>query len=109
MAIAEMARKQQRSLTCSVACCDCARDAEGIEAVQVAAGRKDFRSAQQISAGGGADIPAIECTQDGGDLVIARQLVVELAEIVEDRDPETFFTQPESDRAQLFLSKILGH
>ncbi|MCF8588134.1 amino acid ABC transporter ATP-binding protein [Gordonia liuliyuniae] len=29
--------------------------------------------------------------------------------IVEDTDPESFFTAPESDRARDFLSKILGH
>jgi glutamate transport system ATP-binding protein len=29
--------------------------------------------------------------------------------IVEDDDPETFFTQPKSDRARDFLGKILGH
>ncbi|MDG3010757.1 amino acid ABC transporter ATP-binding protein [Rhodococcus sp. D2-41] len=29
--------------------------------------------------------------------------------IVEDTDPETFFTAPSSDRAKDFLSKILGH
>lgn len=29
--------------------------------------------------------------------------------IVEDTDPESFFTAPESERARDFLSKILGH
>ena len=29
--------------------------------------------------------------------------------IVEDADPDTFFTAPESDRARDFLGKILGH
>ncbi|MGB7238530.1 MAG: amino acid ABC transporter ATP-binding protein [Rhodococcus sp. (in: high G+C Gram-positive bacteria)] len=29
--------------------------------------------------------------------------------VVEDTDPETFFTSPESDRAKDFLGKILGH
>ncbi len=29
--------------------------------------------------------------------------------IVEDTDPDTFFTAPESDRAKDFLGKILGH
>ncbi|MFT4086933.1 MAG: amino acid ABC transporter ATP-binding protein [Gordonia sp. (in: high G+C Gram-positive bacteria)] len=29
--------------------------------------------------------------------------------IVEDTDPESFFTKPESERARDFLSKILGH
>ena len=41
--------------------------------------------------------------------VADRIVFMDEGEIVEDRDPETFFTQPESDRAQLFLSKILGH
>lgn len=30
-------------------------------------------------------------------------------EIVEDTDPESFFTNPQSDRAKDFLGKILGH
>ncbi|GAA3960144.1 amino acid ABC transporter ATP-binding protein [Gordonia caeni] len=30
-------------------------------------------------------------------------------ELVEDTDPESFFSRPESDRARDFLSKILGH
>ena len=29
--------------------------------------------------------------------------------IVEDTDPETFFTNPQSDRAKDFLAKIVGH
>ena len=29
--------------------------------------------------------------------------------VVEDTDPESFFTAPKSDRAKDFLSKILGH
>ena len=29
--------------------------------------------------------------------------------IVEDTDPESFFTQPRSERARDFLGKILGH
>lgn len=29
--------------------------------------------------------------------------------IVEDADPESFFTNPQTDRAKDFLSKILGH
>ncbi|MCX7367047.1 MAG: amino acid ABC transporter ATP-binding protein [Alphaproteobacteria bacterium] len=41
--------------------------------------------------------------------VAHRIVFMDEGEIVEDRDPETFFTRPESDRAQLFLSKILGH
>jgi glutamate transport system ATP-binding protein len=30
-------------------------------------------------------------------------------QIVEEADPETFFTAPKSDRAKDFLSKILTH
>ena len=41
--------------------------------------------------------------------VADRIVFMDEGEIVEDRDPETFFTKPASDRAQLFLSKILGH
>ena len=29
--------------------------------------------------------------------------------VVEDTDPETFFTNPQSDRAKDFLAKIVGH
>ena len=29
--------------------------------------------------------------------------------IAEDADPESFFTNPQTDRAKDFLSKILGH
>jgi glutamate/aspartate transport system ATP-binding protein len=41
--------------------------------------------------------------------VADRIVFMDAGEIVEDRDPETFFTNPASDRAKLFLSKILGH
>ena len=41
--------------------------------------------------------------------VADRIVFMDAGEIVEDRDPETFFTPPASDRAKLFLSKILGH
>jgi glutamate/aspartate transport system ATP-binding protein len=41
--------------------------------------------------------------------VAHRIVFMDAGEIVEDRDPETFFTAPASDRAKLFLSKILGH
>ena len=41
--------------------------------------------------------------------VADRIVFMDAGEIVEDRDPETFFTTPASDRAKLFLSKILGH
>ena len=41
----------------------------------------------------------------------AAQRVVFMAagEIVEDTTPDTFFTQPRSDRAKDFLGKILTH
>jgi glutamate transport system ATP-binding protein len=38
-----------------------------------------------------------------------RVLFMDGGEIVEDADPETFFTNPTSTRAQEFLSKILSH
>ena len=41
--------------------------------------------------------------------VADRIVFMDAGEIVEDRDPETFFTTPASERAKLFLSKILGH
>jgi glutamate/aspartate transport system ATP-binding protein len=41
--------------------------------------------------------------------VADRIVFMDAGEIVEDRNPEAFFTTPASDRAKLFLSKILGH
>ena len=41
--------------------------------------------------------------------VANRVLFMAEGSIVEDTDPESFFTNPQSDRAQDFLSKILGH
>ena len=41
--------------------------------------------------------------------VADRILFMADGEIVEDTDPETFFTAPESDRAEDFLAKILPH
>ena len=38
-----------------------------------------------------------------------RILFMDAGELVEDSDPESFFSRPESDRARDFLSKILGH
>ena len=38
----------------------------------------------------------------------ARRRLVE-AEIIEENEPESFFTNPQSDRTKLFLSQILGH
>jgi glutamate/aspartate transport system ATP-binding protein len=41
--------------------------------------------------------------------VANRIIFMDAGEIVEMRPPETFFTAPESERARVFLSKILGH
>jgi glutamate/aspartate transport system ATP-binding protein len=41
--------------------------------------------------------------------VANRVIFMDAGEIVETRPPETFFTAPESERARVFLSKILGH
>jgi glutamate/aspartate transport system ATP-binding protein len=41
--------------------------------------------------------------------VAHRVIFMDQGEIVEDDDKETFFSSPRSDRAQLFLSKILHH
>jgi glutamate/aspartate transport system ATP-binding protein len=41
--------------------------------------------------------------------VANRIIFMDAGEIVETRPPETFFTAPESERARVFLSKILGH
>ncbi len=41
--------------------------------------------------------------------VADRIVFMDHGEIVEVADPETFFSNPKSDRAQLFLSQVLGH
>ena len=41
--------------------------------------------------------------------VADRIVFMDVGEIVEIADPETFFNSPETDRAKLFLSQILGH
>ena len=41
--------------------------------------------------------------------VADRILFMAEGSIVEDADPETFFTNPQSDRAKDFLAKIVGH
>jgi len=41
--------------------------------------------------------------------VADRIVFMDEGEVVEVADPETFFNNPESDRAKLFLSQILGH
>ena len=38
-----------------------------------------------------------------------RIVFMDLGEIIEVADPDTFFNHPKSDRAKLFLSQILGH
>jgi polar amino acid transport system ATP-binding protein len=38
-----------------------------------------------------------------------RVVFMDEGEIVEENDPETFFTNPSSDRAKLFLQEILTH
>jgi glutamate transport system ATP-binding protein len=38
-----------------------------------------------------------------------RVVFMDAGRIVESSDPETFFTNPRSDRAKDFLSKILNH
>jgi len=41
--------------------------------------------------------------------VAHRVIFMDLGQIVEDAEKEDFFGKPRSDRAQLFLSKILSH
>jgi general L-amino acid transport system ATP-binding protein len=41
--------------------------------------------------------------------VADRVIFMDQGQIVEQNDPKTFFTQPQSDRTKLFLSQILGH
>ena len=41
--------------------------------------------------------------------VANRVVFMDAGQIVEEADPETFFTNPKSDRTKLFLSQILGH
>jgi general L-amino acid transport system ATP-binding protein len=41
--------------------------------------------------------------------VADRIVFMDEGEVVEIADPETFFNHPKSDRAQLFLSQLLGH
>ena len=41
--------------------------------------------------------------------VANRVIFMDFGEIVEENDPETFFTRPRMDRTQLFLSQILAH
>ena len=41
--------------------------------------------------------------------VADRIIFMDLGEIVEVADPETFFNNPQTDRAKLFLSQLLGH
>ena len=41
--------------------------------------------------------------------VADRVVFMDQGQIVEQNDPKSFFTQPQSDRTKLFLSQILGH
>ncbi len=41
--------------------------------------------------------------------VADRVVFMDQGEIIEVADPEAFFNAPQSDRAQLFLSQLLGH
>ena len=41
--------------------------------------------------------------------VADRVIFMDQGQIVEQNDPKSFFTQPQSDRTKLFLSQILGH
>ena len=41
--------------------------------------------------------------------VADRVIFMDQGQIVEQNDPETFFTNPQSDRTKLFLSQVLGH
>ena len=41
--------------------------------------------------------------------VADRVIFMDQGQIVEQYDPKTFFTQPQSERTKLFLSQILGH
>jgi general L-amino acid transport system ATP-binding protein len=41
--------------------------------------------------------------------VADRVIFMDKGEIVEEADPEAFFTAPKNDRTKLFLSQLLGH
>jgi ABC-type polar amino acid transport system ATPase subunit len=41
--------------------------------------------------------------------VADRVVFMDEGEIIEVADPESFFSNPQSDRAKLFLSQLLGH
>ena len=41
--------------------------------------------------------------------VADRVIFMDKGEIVEEADPEAFFTAPRNDRTKLFLSQLLGH
>jgi glutamate/aspartate transport system ATP-binding protein len=63
----------------------------------------------------------VELAQDGMTMMVVthemgfakkvadRVIFMDLGEIVEDTTKDEFFGTPRSDRAQLFLSKILSH
>ena len=54
-----------------------ARDAEGVEPVQVAPGRQDLGRAQQVAAGRRADVAAVEGVDQGGELVVRGEQRIE--------------------------------
>jgi ABC-type polar amino acid transport system ATPase subunit len=41
--------------------------------------------------------------------VADRVVFMDEGEIIEVADPESFFNAPESDRAKMFLSQLMGH
>jgi general L-amino acid transport system ATP-binding protein len=41
--------------------------------------------------------------------VADRVIFMDEGQIVEQNEPEAFFSNPQSDRTKLFLSQILGH
>ena len=63
----------------------------------------------------------IELANDGMTMIVVthemgfarkvadRVIFMDEGEIIETSDPETFFNDPKSDRAKLFLGQLLGH
>ena len=77
----QVAIDQSLSLTRTVAHRKCARDTEGIETMQVAAGRQHIRGAKDVAARRGPDEATIECPQDALDLMVFGQQAVSLLEL----------------------------
>ena len=61
------------------------RDAEGVEAVQIAAGGQDLGRAQQVPARGGAQEAAVEGMQDAVDLVVGLHQLVHVGQLLQQR------------------------